>query len=1442
MRLRMTTLVEGVARDVVVEAEPTATVAELGDALALPARALSGADPRAEIVNAGVFEGVIVPRTRAMRLPVGAWRIEFVGGPFGGETVGLPAGSTITVGSAPEMLVRILDPSVDGHHATVVAGASLAGNNGPSATLRRVSDRGPVLVNGEPLEEEREIGPDDLVQIGSSLIRLGRAPAPSADITADGSGRLAFNRGSRIRPEPPQPRVKLPGDKPTESDRTSIPWIAALLPVVMGIAMATMMHSPRYLLFAFMSPVMVVSSHLMNRKNAKRTGKRTAEKWREEVIDARGQIARLSSQQRTRSWRERLDPVALADVAFAPTTRLWERRLTDSDAIQVRIGVGDVDLEVAFEGKRLREDGLDVPIGVSPSPIVVDLQAGPVGIAGPRPVTGALARSMLMQLAVTRSPRDLRIVVLCEDSAEAQWAWIRWLPHCDGGAAAFAMIGNTDETRAARIREVCAVVESRLAAEGERSPDSHLVVFMDQARTYRMIPGMMTILDQGPSVGVYVVATEEDRSRLPQETATEVLVEGSDLTMARMVARTGGCDAVLLDGLRPTLAEEIARAIAPITHATGVGDASLLPPYARFVDLVGLDLDDPQPIMRRWSRPRGETSAIVGAGLHGPFSIDLAADGPHALVAGTTGAGKSEFLQTLVVSLALRNRPDALNFVFVDYKGGAAFADCENLPHTVGMVTNLDGRGTERALEALDAELKRRETVLREMGAKDADAAWEKNPTLAAELGLARFVLVIDEFAELKHELPDFITGLIRIARVGRSLGMHLILATQRPAGSITGEMQSNTNLRVALRVTDSGDSTDVLGSGEAALISPSTPGRGYARRGAGAAPTGFQTARVAGRRPGTTHRAAEPPAVVGMSWWQLGVPVEFPHVDTEDGPVDHDDTDLRAIVHLMNDAARGLAIPQRPSPWLDPLPSVVEVDAIPASETPGAIIVALEDIPSQQAQRGLEWNYQSDSHVVFIGGPQSGRTSVLRTMAAQMAQHPAEDLHLYAIDWGNGALKPLADLPHCGAVVTPTEVGRVDRLTERIVAEIGDRQQRLAEGAYGSIAEQRRGSPYDAMPYLVILIDAWERYAAEYTSGAQDDQFRAIWTKIMREGPAVGIRVVMTGDRTTLGDRTAKMIDTTYLLRLAQREDYASGGASSKGLPDVIPPGRLYWGTAPLHEAQVALLAADATGEAQHRAFQSIIAAAHTARAVEPADRPFRVDVLPTLITVQEARQLPVMEGCPPDGVLIGVGGDTLSQLRITFEDDAGLIVAGDRRRGRSTALATILVQAVEQRRGVVAVGLRDSVFTRTAARLGVPVLADPSPEPEEFVLPIRQARELAAESGYQTALVLCDDVDFLRGTGLDEVLASNATKITFGVAAPLEDSVMLRPAAGHAKRGQRGLLLSSRVTSGGVPFFGAYLPAPLVGRFPPGRAAWFQDGEYRPVQVPVLSQATPV
>jgi S-DNA-T family DNA segregation ATPase FtsK/SpoIIIE len=464
----------------------------------------------------------------------------------------------------------------------------------------------------------------------------------------------------------------------------------------------------------------------------------------------------------------------------------------------------------------------------------------------------------MTQAATLHSPNDLRLYLLTDSSGKASWQWAYWLPHCrpDAGQDCAMLIGNDAESVATRIAELLAIISARQRAARDAGPGEarfrpDVVVVFDGSRKLRALPGAVQVLQEGPSVGVYAVCLDADEQLLPAECQAVVVVDGDRVRVQQAMAEA--LPQIRPDLVPPDWCARLARSIAPIRDVSNADDGALLPDSARLLDVLGMEPPGAAEIAGRWQAGGRSTQAVLGESYDGPFGIDLSKDGPHALIAGTTGSGKSELLQTIVASLAAVNRPDEMTFVLIDYKGGSAFAECARLPHTVGMVTDLDARQVARALVSLSAELTRRERILAAAGAKDIEA-YQLLVDARRAGPLPRLAIVVDEFAAMSRDLPDFVTGLVNIAQRGRSLGLHLILATQRPSGVVSAEIRANTNLRIALRVTDPADSADVIGVPDAATIAQSSPGRAYVRLGH-ASLVPFQAGRVGGRRPGAGGR-----------------------------------------------------------------------------------------------------------------------------------------------------------------------------------------------------------------------------------------------------------------------------------------------------------------------------------------------------------------------------------------------------------------------------------------------------------------------------------------------------------------------------------------------------------------------------------------------------------
>ncbi|GMA18573.1 hypothetical protein GCM10025862_05940 [Arsenicicoccus piscis] len=493
-------------------------------------------------------------------------------------------------------------------------------------------------------------------------------------------------------------------------------------------------------------------------------------------------------------------------------------------------------------------------------------------LVGPATTTRALAGALAAQLATWCAPSTLQLVVHASGArAAAGWELLEELPHATRAAAG----GTTPALRLVLVDQL-----DRLGswpAEPDHTGQPRTLL-LGVARDLAGVP---------PGVDQLVL--------LDDEGGAELVRRGTHGTV-RLLFRPDLPAPGWLDG--------VLRALEPLTLADTATERGGLPTSLTLDEIEPLAVADAWQLRVAWAEQRSGLSTAVGVGADGtPVSLDLTADGPHALVAGTTGAGKSELLRTLVSGLALYHGPDDLSFVLVDYKGGSAFAECAQLPHCQGLVTDLDPALAERALASLTAELRRRERLLAAVGAEDL-AAYRRTGQQSVN-PLPRLLVVVDEFRMLATDLPEFVPGLLKIATVGRSLGVHLVLATQRPAGVVTPDIKANVSARIALRVADVPDSVDVLDVPDAARLPNRAPGRAYFRRGV-ERPQPFQVAQVsapaAARRPPVLVRPLDPvsPALAAPSG--RGV---RPGIDAE--PSSGHPTLLSQVVATAQEAARDL-------------------------------------------------------------------------------------------------------------------------------------------------------------------------------------------------------------------------------------------------------------------------------------------------------------------------------------------------------------------------------------------------------------------------------------------------------------------------------------------------------------------------------------------------------
>ncbi|MFJ3722025.1 FtsK/SpoIIIE domain-containing protein [Streptomyces sp. NPDC090045] len=1370
--------------------------------------------------------------------PAGHYELRVSGGPAAGRVVRLGVG-TATIGSAPTCTL----PVADGALAPVAARVTIdvKGN----ATLQAQAGAG-VLLDGEQAEGEQAWPLGTFVRAGDSLLVLDRVSEPDAHLSATGEGGLAYNRPPRLSPLRPRPRVVVPV-LPSKSERARFQMIAAFTPMLFGLLMFAVTQQIYMLLFCAMTPIMMLGQWISDNREGKKKNKTSMKQYKKDVAAFEAELARLGKQDQGYRRGDSPDPAEILLFATGPRRRLWERRITDVDALQLRVGIGVLPADVEFAMARggYAEDRPEPPL-VDDVPVTLPFaELRVVGVAGDRPRALATVRWLAVQAAVLHSPRDLSLVVLSSvREAGADWEWAHWLPHTSPqlGQDCVALVGSDSEAVTRRVTELLNELARRKAAREDHSsmsggmaPDPFVLLVLDGARLLRRVPGVPQLLQEGPEYGIFALCVDEDQRVLPEECSAVVAWNLDSPTRVRL--HGSGLEAVgevLADQVGPEWCELLARSLAPVRDVSRDDAGGSLPTAARLLNLLGMPDPTGSDIEKVWRAGGSTTSAPVGIAADGTFTLDIRRDGPHALVAGTTGAGKSELLQTIIASLAVANRPDALNFVLIDYKGGSAFMDCARLPHTVGMVSDLDAHLTERALASLAAELHHRETILFNAATKDIED-YNDTRKLRPELEpMPRLVLVIDEFASLVAELPDFIAGLVDIARRGRSLGVHLILATQRPAGVVSADIRANTNLRIALRVTDGTESQDVIDAPDSGAIAKSTPGRMFVRSGAQSL-VGVQSARIGGRRPATGNSGPKA-NLVPLSWASYSRPLPRVADSSDDGTMV---TDLAVLVDAVRSGSESMGFPAPRSPWLDPLPEHVTLEDLPAApaQTHGdvpPIGYALTDLPAKQARAAFGLDLVGGEHTMLAGGARSGRSTALRTLAGALARSTDPgDVHMYGIDCGSNALLPLVRLPHVGAVVNRDEPDRVRRLIDRLLKEINRRQQLLAMEGASSAAEQRAAAaPEDRLPWMVLLLDSWEGFFSAFEA-YNYGQLVEMVQRIFREGSAVGLKVVMTADRSGLSGMVASAFQDRLILRFADPNDYAIAGLNVREVPKNMGPGRALRITdTGIDETQLALLDPDPSGQAQVRMLREITEEVQVRYGRVPVRRrPLRVDALPARITAQEALALdPEFTAPSPLWALLAVGGDELAPLGIDLEESGpGFVIAGPPKSGRSTSLVCAAESLLAAGTPLVLITPRRSPLRDLEGHPGV--LGGLNAESREEDL-----AELTEKAEGRPYVVVVDDAELLYDTPLDEPLEALLRKgadgglglLTAGTTDAL--SSQYRGFVTAARKSRNGLLLTPQSSQDGE-MFGIRLPS-NTGGGAPGSGLLASGGSFKPVQ----------
>lgn len=1410
-------------------------------------------------IGSGASVGIVEAGAPAIRRGPVVAHLRVVSGPDAGAEFALTEGTTV-LGRDPGCDIELHDPLVSKRHVRFEASDAV-----------EVVDLGSangVIVDGGLVQRLRIDG-SEMLQVGDTRLQVQVAARGSLAGVAAKAGPVPFNRSPKVEPRYAGEEFAAP-EVPAAAADQPFPLLAMLLPVLVGGAMFFVTRQPTSLLFVLLTPVMLVGNYMSGRSRDKRRLAKAVTQFDERLESLDALLAEEAALEHAQRHEESPSTLDAYRQAMERGPLMWTRRPEHWSFLNVRLGVGRMASRNTVvergRGEILRDfqERLDAVVEahatVADVPIVENLHdAGALGVAGSPDQAVGSVNSLLVQLTALHSPAELVVAALVTPAWSSQLEWLKWMPHtssaqspiggghlADGAASAGALLsalegvveerlrqskggmrrGSMDAADAALVRGGDGVD----ASPSQAAPVPAIVVLIaddvavDRAR-------LVQLAERGADAGVYPIWFAADVAALPAVCRTYLaLGERPGVGTVGFVRLGKTIPDVVTEQVPQAHALDYARRMAPVIDAGALAvDSSDLPRTISLVTLLGPDLaESPDAVVDRWRQnasihdrsggplvPRraGRLRAIVGSAGVDPMHLDLRAQGPHALVGGTTGAGKSEFLQAWVLGMAAEYSPDRVTFLFVDYKGGSAFADCVELPHCVGLVTDLSPHLVRRALTSLRAELHHREHLLNRKKAKDL-LELEKRGDSDCPPAL---VLVIDEFAALVGEVPEFVDGVVDIAQRGRSLGIHLIMATQRPAGVIRDNLRANTNLRVALRMADESDSDDVVGVKDAAHFDPGLPGRGVVKTGPGRLAL-FQS----GYAGGWTTREPET-AAVEVAELRFGGEVRW----EEPGPVDDGaqrelgPTDQQRLVASVVAAHRAAGIPAPRRPWLDELALVYDL-ALLRQRTDSQLMLGVGDVPARQQQAPVYFEPDVDGNIAIFGTGGAGKSVALRTLACAAAITPrGGPVHVYALDFGSGGLRMLEQLPHVGAVIGGDDTERIVRLLRMLRGELESRAARFAAANAASITEYRRLASRPDEPRLLLLVDGFPSFREDFETTPGRSQWYDTFRDVLTEGRQLGIHVALTADRAgAVPSSVSSSIQRRIVLRLAD-DGYSLLDVPGDILSPSSPPGRAIVDGI---ETQLAVLGGTSSVSEQ---------AAHTARFAEAMRRASLAEA-PSIgaMPVEYAQSgLPTTVGGLP---VLGIGESDLGAF--PFDPTGTMLLSGPPASGRSTAFGSV---ATSLRRFDPEVRLyyignarsplvRAVAWTATAttvdeaaslARNLEAAVTDPDTEGRigVFVEAIGDFLQSSAD------MPLVELIRSVRRS--DHFLLAESETSGWGSSWPLLAEV---------KNGRRGILLQPETLEGDL-LLKTPLPRTVRSDFPPGRGVYIAKGSFERVQLPV-------
>ena len=935
-------------------------------------------------------------------------------------------------------------------------------------------------------------------------------------------------------------------------------------------AMPSLVMCVSMLLGTLMWPLVtrIYQKRLRKRKEAKRQETYTAYLNQLEQL-----IARETAHQEQILHSSDVNTDVCVSRIMAVPPQIWERTSKHTDFLSLRLGYGNMPLKAKIQYSErkftVEHDNLtemmydfgekervlkNVPISL---PLVERFVSG---IYGDKSILYSYAKSLILQLVTLHSYDEVKIVLIYDESRAEDFSFARWLPHSMNDERTVRYIATNSEEAKELSGTLDTIIERRkeLGESGLEDESPYFVIICLDKELASKAECVRRVLETKENLKFSVLSIYERLVDLPKECTAVAEINGSNgnITIINDVSELP--IPFKIDAPQSVNIQQITNILAN-TFVDTSGSSFSLPKKYTFFEMLDIGMIEHLNIADNWSSndPTKSLAATIGIDKYGePFKLDLheRAHGPHGLVAGMTGSGKSEFIIAYILAMAVNFHPYEVAFILIDYKGGGMAKSFENIPHTAGVITNLDGNGIKRSLSSMRSELHRREKIFRDTSIKHnvSNIDIYKYQKLYREgkvtEPLPHLFIISDEFAELKKEQPDFMTELTSTARVGRSLGVHLILATQKPGGVVDDQIRSNSRFKICLKVQDSGDSQEMLGRPEAAALVDT--GRFYLQVG--------------------YNELFE----IGQSAW-AGAPY-YPSQKTikdRDDAVSVINTNGRVIAEANTDRFSDFTDPpkqldvitgyianyceeaniRRWKMWLDPIEPLIYVDELAEKYKATAhgrfelapIIGELDD-PAHQRQDILRLPLTAEGNAVVYGSAGNGKAMFLEAMCySLMREHKPNEVNIYIMDFGAETFMAFSESPFFGDVILSYETEKVNNLFKPMTAKLEKRKKILAE--YGGSLAQYNEQTDKPEPNIVIIINNYAAFNELFEEKSGDISY------LTREGTKYGIYFVLTCTGVSnVRFSILQNFKLMYCLQMNNTDDYSSVVGKTEGLfPD---------------------------------------------------------------------------------------------------------------------------------------------------------------------------------------------------------------------------------------------------------------------------------------------------